>query len=639
MIQLSNIFIKYGDRVLYNNINLRVEKGEKIGLVGRNGTGKSTLLKIIAGTQNPDDGIIELNKGVEVAFLTQDLPDYTSITLYDLAKSAFEKLNVIEDKINAINDKLEKGLIGESEEDLKIFDELAELNTNFDLQGGNNIEASIQTVLTGLGFRQNEFPNTMDTFSGGWIMRAELARLLLSNPDILLLDEPTNHLDIESIMWLEQYLAKSTMTIIVISHDKTFLSNVTGKTAEIEFGKLDVYKAPYNKYLQIKEERRAIQLSAYKNQQKQIAEKERTITRFMAKATKTKMAQSMKKQLDKLERIEAIDEEAATMKIFFPHSQRSGRIVLKGDNVSKTYGEKNVLDNISIEIEKGEKVAFVGQNGQGKTTLVKILIEKIKAEKGDISLGHNVDVSYYAQNQADNLDNKKTLLETMEAVSPPEMRTRLRSILGSFLFSGEDVDKKVSVLSGGERARLAMAMMILYPGNLLVLDEPTNHLDIQSKEILKQAVQQYEGTVLIVSHDRDFLAGLCEIVYEFRDKKIKKYLGDINYFLDKRAADNMREIEKATKSASASKSTVKEKPTVDREVLKKKRREMQYVERDIAKIEKEKESYEAKMADPSFFNQSNSQDEIAKYNELKSKLEVKLVEWEEVAEWLDTYDQ
>ena len=636
MIQLSNIYIKYGDRILYNNINLRVEKGEKIGLVGRNGTGKSTLLKIIAGTQAPDDGIIEINKGVEVAYLTQDLPDYTSITLYELAKSAFEKLNVIEDEINQINEKLEKGEIGDSEEDLKIFDRLAELNTNFDLLGGNNLEASIQSVLTGLGFRQNEFENTMDKFSGGWIMRAELARLLLSSPEILLLDEPTNHLDIESILWLENYLARSTMTIIVISHDKTFLSNVTGKTAEIEFSKLDVYKAPYNKYLKIKEERREIQLSAYKNQQKQIAEKERTITRFMAKATKTKMAQSMKKQLDKLERVEAIDSEAATMKIFFPLSQRSGRIVLKGENVSKSYGEKNVLDTISIEIEKGEKVAFVGQNGQGKTTLVKILIDRIKAEKGVVTLGHNVDVSYYAQNQADSLANDKTLLETMEEVSPADMRTKLRSILGSFLFSGEDVDKKVSVLSGGERARLAMAMMILYPGNLLVLDEPTNHLDIQSKEILKQAVKSYDGTVLIVSHDRDFLAGLCEIVYEFRDKKIKKYLGDINYFLNKRAADNMREIEKATKTASDT--LIKTKPSVDRETLKKKRREMQYIERDIAKIEEKKESFEVKMADPAFFSAENSQQEISKYNDLKEQLTLKMNEWEELAKWLDIHD-
>ena len=638
MIQATNIFIKYGDRVLYNNINLRVERGEKIGLVGRNGTGKSTLLKLIGKTQAPDSGIIEINKGVEVAFLTQDLPKYDTITLYDLAKSAFERLNVIEEEINEINLKLEQGLIGESEEDLKIFDRLAELNTNFDLQGGNNLEASIQSVLTGLGFEQKEFHNTMDKFSGGWIMRAELARLLLSNPDILLLDEPTNHLDIESIIWLEQYLSRSTMTIIVISHDKMFLSNVTGKTAEIEFGKLEIYKAPYNKYLQIKEQRREIQLSAYKNQQKQIAEKERTITRFMAKATKTKMAQSMKKQLDKLERVDAVDEEASTMKIFFPMSQRSGRIVLKGEGVSKSYGDKNVLDNISIEIEKGEKIAFVGQNGQGKTTLVKILIDKIKAEKGDITLGHNVDVSYYAQNQADSLDNSKTLLETMQEVSPENMRPKLRSILGSFLFSGEDVDKKVSVLSGGERARLAMAMMILYPGNLLVLDEPTNHLDMQSKEILKQAVKDYDGTVVIVSHDRDFLAGLCEIVYEFRDKKIKKYLGDINYFLKKRAADNMREIEKATEVANASATKQKEGTPIDRETLKKKRREMQYIERDIAKIEEQKVKIELKMADPSFFMQDGHQDEIDKYSKLKSELEAKMALWEEVAEWLDQND-
>ncbi|MDA9774339.1 ABC-F family ATP-binding cassette domain-containing protein, partial [Saprospiraceae bacterium] len=465
---------------------------------------------------------------------------------------------------------------------------------------------------------------------------AELARLLLSTPDILLLDEPTNHLDIESILWLEQYLSKSSMTIIVISHDKTFLSNVTNKTAEIEFGRLEIYKAPYDRYLEIKEERRIIQLSAFKNQQKQIAEKERTITRFMAKATKTKMAQSMKKQLDKLERVDAVDDEAATMKIDFPEGPRSGKIVLKADNIYKSYGAKEVLNDISISIDKGEKIAFVGQNGQGKTTLVKILIDLVKADSGVIEPGHNVVTNYYAQNQADNLDNSLTLLETLQTVSAPEMRTKLRSVLGSFLFSGEDVDKKVSVLSGGERARLAMAMMVLKPSNLLIMDEPTNHLDMISKSVLKESVRKYEGTVIIVSHDRDFLADLCPIVYEFREKKIKKYLGDINYFLKQRATDSMREIEKMTQIKEAAK--VKKVSNASRDDIKKNRRKLQYVERDMEKLESKAEKIELAMADPAFYQAPDHQDTLTKYKGYKSELEEKMKEWEEVAEWLDDND-
>lgn len=639
MIQLTDVFIKYGDRILYDDLNLRVDKAERIGLVGRNGTGKSTLLRIIAGELSPDNGLVDVSKQVKLAFLTQDLPHFTDISLKELAKSAFKEANEIEAKIQELNETIEQESLAGTVSDMTVFDRLTELNESFDLLGGHQIEGEIELVLKGLGFVDSDFEKAMNKFSGGWVMRAELARLLLSKPDVLLLDEPTNHLDIESIMWLEQYLSKSNMTIIVISHDKTFLSNVTTKTAEIEFSKLEIYKAPYNEYLKIKEERRAVQESAYKNQQKQIAAKERTITRFMAKATKTKMAQSMKKQLDKLERVQAVEDAAGTMRIEFPYSHRAGRIVLKADGVSKVYGEKQVLDDISIEIERGDKVAFVGQNGQGKSTLVKILTEMIPASSGDVTFGHNVNYSYYAQDQADRLDNSLTLLEAMEEDAPAHLRTKLRNILGSFLFSGEDVDKKISVLSGGERARVAMAKMIMFPSNLLIMDEPTNHLDIQSKEILKEAILAYEGTVLIVSHDRDFLANLCSTVYEFRDKKIKKYLGDINYFLDQRAADDMREIEKATKQSGG---TGRSKPNIaqmDRDTIKKKRRAMQYVERDMEKLEKQKEVFETKMLDPNFFTQVGHEDELALYNVCKRDIAAKMEEWEELAMWLDEYDQ
>ena len=637
MIQLTDIFIKYGDRILYDYINFRVEKGERIGLVGRNGTGKSTLLKIIAGTQSPDDGLVDISKQVKLAFLTQDLPETKKLTLKELALSAFEEANKIQDEIDLINKKLEN-MTDNHDIDMKIFDRLSELNMAYDLLGGHNIEGHIELVLLGLGFKPEDFEKQMHMFSGGWAMRAELARLLLSAPEILLLDEPTNHLDIESILWLEQYLSKSNMTIIVISHDKTFLSNVSNKTAELEFGKMEVYKAPYDKYLAIKEERRAIQISAYKNQQKVIAEKERTITRFMAKATKTKMAQSMKKQLDKLERVDAIDDEAATMKISFPMGARSGKVVLKAENISKAYGDNQVLSNISIQIDQGEKVAFVGQNGQGKTTLVKILTNLISADSGVVSLGHNVTPNYYAQNQADNLDNSKTLIQTLEDVSPPEMRTKLRSVLGSFLFSGEDAEKKVSVLSGGERARLAMAIMVLRPSNLLIMDEPTNHLDMISKEVLKQAIKLFEGTVVIVSHDRDFLADLCHVVYEFRDQEIKQYLGDINYFLEKRQTDSMREIEKVSQSESSAPKQ-KKKIHASRDEVKNKRRSLQYVERDMEKLENQAREIELKMADPAFYSEPSHEEVIKKYQGLKDKIQLKMTEWEEVAMWIEEHDE
>lgn len=636
MISLSNIFIKYGDRVLYDEINFSVEKNEKIGLVGRNGTGKSTMLKIMSGDIKADSGVVNIQKGVKIGYLTQELPTYKDITLKELGFSAFERQITIHKEIEKLNTQIEDASHRGKDIELSVFDTLSELHNEFDLLGGNQMEKEVEAVLTGLGFTKLDFQKKINEFSGGWIMRAELGKLLLSKPDLLLLDEPTNHLDIESIIWLENYLIKSSMTIIVISHDKTFLSNVTKKTAEIEFSKMEVYSAPYSKYLKIKKERREIQLNAFKNQQKVIAEKERTIARFMAKATKTKMAQSMKKQLDKLERVDEISEEAAHMNITFPEGPRAGKVVLSGSHIYKSFGAKDVLKDISIEIERNQKVAFVGQNGQGKTTLVKILTNLIAADRGDVELGHNVVVNYYAQNQADGLNEKKTLYDCLEEDSPPEMRTKLRSVLGSFLFSGEDADKKVSVLSGGERARLALAKMILHPSNLLILDEPTNHLDLISKDVLKQAIQKFQGTVVIVSHDRDFLADLCPIVYEFRDQKIKKYLGDINYFLDKKETDSMREIEKATQTEKPFNS--KTESNASHEDIKKYRRQLQYIERDINNFEKDIEKIELTMSDIGFYESDKREEILSKYNETKYNLTNKMEEWETCAFWLEEND-
>jgi len=439
-------------------------------------------------------------------------------------------------------------------------------------------------------------------------------------------------LDIESILWLEKFLKNYAGAVIVISHDKQFLDNVTKGTVEIEWGKIFEYKVPYSKFVALRAERREMLESAYKNQQKVIAEKERTITRFMAKATKTKMAQSMKKQLDKIERIEIDSADTRSMILKFPPAPRSGQIVVDAKKVAKHYGELEVLNDVNLVLDRGDRIAFVGQNGQGKTTLAKMIINELAATSGEITLGHNVSIGYYAQNQAERLNPKLTLLETMEESTPVEMRTKLRNILGAFMFSGEDVDKKVSVLSGGERARLALACLLLRPFNLLVLDEPTNHLDIMSKDILKKAVQDFDGTLIIVSHDREFLADLTTKTLEFRDKKIHTHLGDVNFFLKKRAMDNMREVE--MRSAEAAKAKSAEKPELDYDTRKKLQRAVQNAERKIEKLEKEIEAFELKMADPEFYNQPDSNQQIEKYQQMKKDLDVAMEQWEEATEAL-----
>lgn len=636
MITASNIYVQYSDRILLDSINLVVKPGEKVGLVGRNGAGKSTFIKIIAGYNPPQKGNVTRPTESTLGFLHQEMSLPKGKTVMEETLTAFDHLKKVEIRIEELNNEIATRTDYESEAYTNLLNEFAELNDRFHMMGGEAMEAAAEKVLKGLGFKQKDFARLTDEFSGGWQMRIELAKMLLQQPDYLLLDEPTNHLDIESIIWLEKFLQNYAGAVITISHDKEFLDNTTKRTAEIELGKLYDYKASYSKYIELRAERREKMMASYQNQQKVIAQRERTINRFMAKATKTKMAQSMQKQLDKIDRIEIDEEDVKAMNLRFPPAPRSGQIVVEGKEVVKQYGDLLVLDGVDVKLERGERVAFVGQNGQGKSTLAKIIVQNLAATKGDLTLGHNVKLGYYAQNQSDSLHPNLTLLETMENHSPAEMRTSLRNILGAFLFSGEDVDKKVSVLSGGERARLAMACLLLRPFNLLVLDEPTNHLDMISKEVLKQALVDYDGTMIVVSHDRDFLAGLTDRTIEFRDRQLYSYLGDVNYFLEKRALDDMRSVELSTKNGTANGAMPKKELSFeDRKRL---NRAISKAEKEVEKIEAKIEKIEVKMADPTFYEQPEAQATMQQHGALKKELETAMEEWEMAQLELEEYE-
>ncbi|MEY3367010.1 MAG: hypothetical protein RI973_165 [Bacteroidota bacterium] len=632
MLTASNLYVQYGDRILLDHISFVIGEKERIGLVGRNGAGKSTLLKIIAGALRPDEGHIARPSVSTLGFLHQEmsLPKGKSVIAETL--SAFDEARQVEARLGAIHEELAHRTDYESDAYMQLLNEMSDLDHRFHLIGGLNMEAEAEKVLKGLGFRQEDFNRLTDEFSGGWQMRIELAKMLLQRPDYLLLDEPTNHLDIESILWLEEFLQTYEGSVVVISHDKTFLDNVTKRTLEIELGKLYEYKANYSRYVEMREERREKMMAAMSNQQKQIAQMERTINRFMAKASKTSLAQSMQKKLEKIDRIEVEDTDTAVMNIRFPEPPRSGQIVMEAKNLSKSYGHLRVLDQVDFQIERGERVAFVGQNGQGKTTLAKILVGHLQATAGEVKPGYNVFIGYYAQNQAEALDPKLTLLETMEAHSPPEMRTRLRAILGAFLFSGEDQDKRVSVLSGGERARLAMACLLLRPINLLVLDEPTNHLDMLSKEVLKASLMDYSGTLIVVSHDRDFLGGLTDKTLEFRDKKLHTYLGDVNYFLEKRKLDNMRQVEIGGTSVASGGNRNAAARELSHEERRQMQRQLSNAEKKVEQLEARISDIEARMALPDFFQKPDHQKVIQEYEAAKSQLETAMAEWMEAQE-------
>jgi ATPase components of ABC transporters with duplicated ATPase domains len=633
MLALSNIYIQYGDRILLDRVNFVLKPGERVGLVGRNGAGKSTLLKIIAREMSPQEGDVAVPGHFTLGYLHQDMLLPKGKTVIEETMTAFAEIIALENELQRIGDELAHRDDYESEAYNKLIEQLGDVTEHLHHMGSATSQADAEKVLSGLGFKATDMSRLTDEFSGGWQMRIELTKMLLRRPDLLLLDEPTNHLDIESILWLENWLTNYPGMLIVISHDRRFLDNVTNRTAEISLGKIYDYKAPYSKYVELSAERREQMQNAYENQQRVIADRERTIARFMAKATKTSMAQSMQKQLDKMERIEIDDVDTATMRLRFPDPPRSGEVVAKVENMSKRYGALKVLENVDFQLLRGERVAFVGQNGQGKTTLAKILVGQETASSGTAVLGHNVSVGYYAQNQAETLDPKLTLLETMERNSPEEMRTKLRGILGAFLFSGRDVDKKVVALSGGERARLALACMLLRPFNLLLLDEPTNHLDMLSKDVLKQALSEYNGTLLVVSHDREFLSGMTNKTIEFRDGHLKEYLGDVNYFLDKRKLDDMRQVEMATAKGGSARSDngVQVLSSDDKKQLE---RQVQKSEKRIAELEKEIGKWEEKMADPEFFARPGTDGDLKKYNELKSELGKVYGDWEAALEKL-----
>ena len=626
MLTATEIYVQYGDRILMDRINLVVGDRDRVGLVGRNGAGKSTFLKILAGEIRPDEGRIARPSGSSLGFLHQEMDLPKGKTVLEETLTAFADLKALEDRLAELNEEIGERTDYESQSYADLLEEFDLANHRFQVLGGVNMEAESEKVLKGLGFKDKDFNRLTDEFSGGWQMRIELAKMLLQKPDYLLLDEPTNHLDIESIIWLEGFLQSYPGAIILISHDKLFLDNITNRTVEIELGKVYDYKAAYSKYVEMRADRREKQMSAYENQQKVIAQKERTINRFMAKATKTKMAQSMQKQLDKIERVEIDQEDIAGMNLRFPPSPRSGQVVMEARKLSKNYGDLQVLQNVDFKLDRGDRVAFVGQNGQGKTTLARILVSQLPYSGGELTVGHNVQIGYYAQNQSDTLQSKLTLLETMEHYSPPEMTTRLRAILGAFLFSGEDVDKKVSVLSGGERARLALACMLLRPFNLLVLDEPTNHLDMISKDILKQALMEYDGTLVVVSHDREFLGGLTNRTIEFRDKHLYDHIGDVNQFLEKRKVTDMRMLELASQQ---DRTAAAAKPELTFEERKRLMRAVQNAEKKVENLESDISAIEAKLADPEFYSRSNSPAIMEKYQLLKKELELAMKEWEE----------
>jgi ATP-binding cassette subfamily F protein 3 len=620
-----------------DSINVVIKEKDKLGLVGRNGAGKSTLLKILAGEQTPDSGQISRPTGSTLGFLHQEMHLPRGKSVIEETLTAFDELKRLETRIEEINKEFAVREDYQSDSYARLIEELTAANERFAILGGSSMEADAEKILQGLGFKNTDMNRMVEEFSGGWQMRIELAKMLLAKPDYLLLDEPTNHLDIESILWLESFLKDYPGAVVLISHDRMFLDNVTLRTVEIELGKVYEYKASYSKYLELRKDRREKTEAAFKNQQAKIAQTEKLIEKFRAKANKAKMAQSLIKQLDKMDRIELESEDTATMRIKFPPAPRSGDVALEVKKLSKSYGDLQVLNKVSFKMDRGDRVAFVGQNGQGKTTLAKIIVKEIMPSGGDLKIGHNIHIGYYAQNQSDSLQPDLTLLETMENAAPPELRTKVRNILGAFRFSGEDVEKKVMVLSGGERARLALACLLLRPINLLVLDEPTNHLDILSKEVLKQAVQDFDGTLIVVSHDRDFLSGLTNLTLEFRDKKLHQYLGDVNFFLEKRRLDNMRAVEMSTKGTTQNQEPEKENGEIDRKVLQKLERAVQNQERKIEDLEKDLKALEGQMAVEGFYQSDTADVVLQNYQQIKKDLEAAFQAWEEATEELDAY--
>jgi ATP-binding cassette subfamily F protein 3 len=647
MISLDNLTVSYGGWTLFDNISFLINPKDRIGLVGKNGAGKTTLLRIITGEQQPTSGAVTINGECTIGYLPQTMRVADTTTLVEETAKAFDEVLRLEAEIESLTREIAERTDYESADYEQLLHRLNDAQDRYHILGGETRDADIEKTLLGLGFKREDFGRATSEFSGGWRMRIELAKLLLRRPSIFLLDEPTNHLDIESIQWLEEYLKNYNGAVLLISHDRAFLDNVTNRTVELSLGKITDYKVPYSKYVVLRAERRAQQLAAYENQQRMIEKTEEFIEKFRYKPTKSNQVQSRIKQLERLERLEVEEEDLATLNIKFPPAPRSGQIVAEINEAGMSFGSKHVFSGANFTIEKGDRIAFVGRNGEGKTTLARMLVGQLTPTEGSIRIGANVNIGYYAQNQDDLMDGEFTVYDTLDRVAVGDIRTRLRDILGAFLFRGEDIDKKVKVLSGGERARLAMARMMLEPRNLLVLDEPTNHMDMRSKDILKNAILKYDGTVVVVSHDREFLDGMVDKVYEFRDGGVKEYLGGIYYFLEKRKLESLQEIERrdpSPKSAAAKGPAKGAAPDEDakavpsgkasyeqrkeqEKLLRKLRRNVETIEAGLAEIEKQIAAYDAKFAAATEYNEADYRD----YNDLKARYDHQMHEWEKAS--------
>ena len=640
MISISNLSLYFGGQDVFDKISLTVNKRDKIGLVGKNGAGKSTLLNLFSNKITPNSGDVAIPKGLKIGYLTQDLDFEDGYSVIDETKKAFQEINFLQKEINLLNHDLENRTDYESDSYMLLINQLHEKQEQFQIKGGEDLQATMSKVLLGLGFMHSDFERETNEFSGGWRMRIELAKILLQKPDVMLLDEPTNHLDIESIIWLENWLQKFNGALILVSHDRKFLDSVTNRTVEITFGKLNDYKAAYSKYVTLRKDRIEKQIQAKKNQDKFIEETKVLINKFRAKKNKAAFAQTLIKKLEKLERIEIEQEDVAKMNFKFPPAPHSGKVSLTVKNVSKNYEDLQVLRGVGLEVVKGEKIAFVGKNGEGKTTLAKVIVGEIDFE-GNVKLGHKINIGYYAQNQSDFLDEDKSILQYIQDAANTETSPKVRDILGSFLFSNDDVDKKIKVLSGGERARVALCKLLLEPINLLIMDEPTNHLDMTSKDILKRALKSYDGTLILVSHDRDFLQGLTEKVYEFKNKNTKEYIGDINTFLAERDLLDFKQLEKTEKEESK-KDKVKEQFSYQqqKDAAREKRKlqnRISKLEKQIDKLEKELQKLDEQLSDAEQFQKlSRGKDFFEKYEQNQQKLKQLVCDWENAVKKLES---
>mgnify|MGYP000848812845 FL=1 len=625
MLNIHNLSVSFSGEYLFKEISFKLISGDRVGLIGKNGAGKSTLLKLLSKENEMDSGSIAYEKDLKIGFLKQDIDFDKGRTVLDEAYQAFTEIKSLEQQQNQINTQLSERTDYESDSYLELINDLSDVNDRYELIGGYNYQGHTEKILQGLGFKREDFYKSTDTFSGGWRMRIELAKLLLQSNDLLLLDEPTNHLDIESIIWLENFLKSFLGAVVIVSHDKMFLNNVTNRTIDISLGRIYDFNKPYSKYLVLREEIKSQQISAQKNQEKHIQHTEKLIQKFKAKASKASMAQSLMKKIEKIDRIEVDQDDNSVMKLNFNISINPGKVVTEIENLSKDYGDNKVLSNVNLLIERKSKIAFVGQNGQGKSTLAKIMVGELAPSTGNSKLGHNVQIGYFAQNQAEYLDGTKTVLQTMIDSANETNRSKVRDVLGSFLFKGDDVEKYVRVLSGGERNRLALAKLLLQPFNVLVMDEPTNHLDIKSKSVLKQALIKFDGTLILVSHDRDFLQNLTNKVYEFKSQNIKEYLGDIDFYLNQRKIEDFREIEKKDKVIS-----VKKNKNIDSSTERELKKRISNIESKISRLENEisiidkdlEEDYEKTISRDNFFSN---------YEKKKSDLDSLMKKWEQLS--------